>query len=114
MTASRDSGYVGEAQRPEIPSDEKHSQDESSVTDAVNDEGLGSSIAGGLAMEIKSNQQVRTQTHAFPADKQQDIVVGQDQGQHGKHEEVEVSEESVIAAFMRHVSGRVNMNQHAD
>ena len=65
-------------------------------------------------MKIKSDQQIRAQPHAFPPDKHQHVIIGQDQREHGEHEEVEVSEEAVVAAFMRHVSGRINMDQHAD
>jgi hypothetical protein len=65
-------------------------------------------------VEIETDQQIRTQAHAFPADEHQHIVVGQDQRQHGEHEEVEISEEAVVAAFMRHVAGGVNVDQHAD
>src|SRR5258708_1890933 len=65
-------------------------------------------------MKIETDQQIRAQADALPADKHQDIVVGQNQRQHGKHEEIEVSEEAVVAAFVRHVSGGINMDQHAD
>ncbi len=50
-------------------------------------------------MEIESDQKIRTKTHALPTDKQQDVIVGQDESQHGEHEEVEISEESVISAL---------------
>ena len=110
----REACDFGEAQRAEVPGDEKHAEQESGVADAVDDECLVGRVAGGLAMEIETDQQIRTQPHAFPADEQQHIVVGQDQRQHGEHEEVEISEEAVVAAFMRHVSGGVNVNQHAD
>src|SRR5208283_2488287 len=51
--------------------------------------------------------------HTFPADKKKNVVVRQDEREHGEHEEVQVSEETVVAAFVRHVSGGVNMDQHA-
>src|SRR6266404_524537 len=65
-------------------------------------------------MEIETDQQIRAQAHAFPADKHQHIVVGQNKREHGEHEEVEVSEEAVVSTFVRHVPGGINVNQHAD
>ena len=106
--------HVDEAQRSEIPGDEEHAQQKSGVANAVDDECLVRRVARRLAMEIETDQQIRTQAHALPADKHQHIVVRQDQRQHGEHEEVQISEEAVIAAFMRHVSGGINMDQHAD
>src|SRR5208282_2221659 len=64
-------------------------------------------------MEIESDQKIRAQAHAFPAYEQQHVVVGQDEREHGKHEEVEVSEEAVVTAFMRHVSSGVDVDQQA-
>ena len=65
-------------------------------------------------MEIEADQQVRTQADTFPSNKHQHVIVGKDQREHGEHEEVEVSEEPVVAAFMRHVASGINMDQHAD
>src|SRR6202140_4437241 len=65
-------------------------------------------------MKIKTDQQVRTQADALPANKHQNVIVGKDQREHGEHEEVEVSEEAVVPAFMRHVASGINMDQHAD
>ena len=103
-----------EAERSEIPGDEEHSQQESGIADAIHDEGFVSGVRRRLAMEIKTDQQIGTQPHALPANKHQHIVIGKDQREHGEHEEVEVPEEAVIAAFMRHVSGGINMDEQPD
>ena len=104
---------VGEAQRAEVPGDGEHAQQEAGVADAVDDECFVGGVAGRLAMEIETDQQIRTQAHAFPAHEHQDIVVRQDQREHGEHEQVQVSEEAVVAAFMRHVADGINVDQHA-
>ena len=106
--------HVHVAQRSEIPGDKKHTEDESGVADAVDDESFVGGIASGLAMKIKTYEQIRTQAYAFPANEHEHVVVGENQRQHGEHEEVEVSEETVVAAFMGHVAGGVNVDQHAD
>src|SRR6266702_7519055 len=41
-------------------------------------------------------------------------IVGEDQREHGKHEEVKVAEETVVSAFMGHVSDGVDVDQEAD
>ena len=65
-------------------------------------------------MKIKTDQQIRAQAHALPANEHQHVVIRQDEREHGEHEEIEISEETVVAAFMRHVAGGINMDQHAD
>ena len=104
---------LGEAQRAEVPGDGEHAQQESGVADAVDDECLVGGVAGRLAMEIETDQQIRAQAHAFPAHEHQDVVVRQDQRQHGEHEQVQVAEEAVVAAFVRHVAGGVDVDQDA-
>ena len=40
--------------------------------------------------------------------------MAENQHQHREHEEIEVCEEAVVALFMRHVAGGVNVDQEAD
>ncbi len=106
-------GDIRQAQRPEVPGDGEHAQQESGVTDAIDDECLVGGVAGGLAMEVETDQQIRTQADAFPSDEHQGVVVRQDEREHGEHEQVQVSEEAVIAAFVRHVSGGIDVDERA-
>src|ERR1035437_5909416 len=64
-------------------------------------------------MKVKTDQQIRAQTDTFPSHEQKQVVIRQDERKHRKHEQVHVSEESVITAFVRHVTNGVNVNQHA-
>src|ERR1700688_2477705 len=114
MAAARQVRDFSEAQRSEIPCDRKHAQQKSGVADAVHDECFIGRGAGAGSMEIESNQQIRAEPYAFPSDEHQDVIVRQDEREHGKHEQVEVSEETVIPAFVRHVAGRVNVDESAD
>ena len=59
--------------------------------------------------EPESDQQIRRQAHAFPADKHQQVVAGQNQRQHEEHEQVQVAEEAVEAAFLPHVADRIDV-----
>ena len=88
-------------------------ENESGIADAVHDKRLVSGGRSGVAMKVKTNQKIRTQANAFPSHKQKHVVIREDESKHRKHEQVHVSEEAVIAAFVRHVSGGVNVDQHA-
>ena len=114
MPAAGEMIHIDVAHRSQIPSDEKHPQQEPGVTDSVHDERLIRRIARRLALEIESDQQVRTQSYALPPHKHQHIVVRQDQRQHREHEKVQVSKKPVIPALVRHVPGRIDMDEHPD
>src|SRR5438132_712555 len=68
-------------------------------------------VGSRLLQEIESDQQVARKSHAFPAYKKQNVIRRQDQDQHEKHEQVEVGKKAVVAAFVGHVAGRVNVNE---
>ena len=74
---------------------------------------LPASAAESL-QEEETDQQVRRQAHAFPADEHQQVVVGEHQREHEEHEEVQVGEEAVVAVFVRHVPDGVNVDEEAD
>ncbi len=104
---------VGEAERTEIPDQRERAENESGIADAIHDECLVGRGRRGVAMKVKTDQQIRAQANAFPSHEQQHVVIRQDEREHGKHEQVHVSEEAVVAAFVRHVSGGVDVDQHA-
>ena len=103
-----------EVQRTKCPEQQKHPQHEAEIADAVDDERLLARVRRRLLQEIKPDQQVAAQPHAFPAHKQQHIVRRQHQDEHEKHEQVQIGEEAVIALFMRHVTRGINVNQETD
>ena len=93
---------------------QKQSQNKSGVAHAVDDKRLLARIRSRLAQEIKTDQQIAAQPHAFPAHEQEQHIVRQDQRQHREHEKVHIAEEPVVAALVRHIPGRVNVDQHPD
>ncbi len=106
--------YLREIERSELADDQEHGQRKAEVADAVDDECLVARGGRELLSEIESDQQVAAQSHAFPADEQQQVILRQHQHQHEEHEQVQVREEAVIASFVLHVADGVNMDQRAD
>jgi hypothetical protein len=113
VSAARQRIDVGEAKRAQIPGQRERAKNESGIADAVHDERLVGRGRSRLTMKVKTDQQIRAQAHAFPSHEQKHVVIRQDERKHRKHEQVHVSEEAVVAAFVRHVSGGVNVDQHA-
>src|SRR6202041_2325778 len=105
---------IREANRAEERGRHEDAEEKTGVADAVDDEGFLACIGGGFLVEVKSDEQIAARAHAFPADEEQEEVIGEYQHQHGEHEEIQVAEEAVVAAFVRHVAGGVDVNQETD
>src|SRR5215471_3264412 len=103
-----------EADGAECYGDQQNPEDKSCVADTVDDKGLFTSVGSGFFQEIEPDEQVAAQAHAFPADEHEQHVVGENESQHGKHEQVHVAEEAVIAAFVAHIADRIDVNEEAD
>ena len=71
-------------------------------------------LVANFLIEVEADQQIAAQPDAFPADEQQQVVRRQHQHQHEEHEQVQVGEEPVVAALVRHVADRVDVDQRAD
>ena len=93
---------------------QEHGEQKTEIADAIEDERLLACIGGGFAQVVKADQQVRSKTHALPADEHQQEVFRQHQGQHEKHEEVEVGKIAPVSLFVGHVADGVDMDQKAD
>jgi hypothetical protein len=104
----------GEIECVEGPEEQKHAEHEAEVADAVDDESFLAGVGSGFSEEIEADQKVAGQANAFPTYEEQHIVRGEDQNQHEEHEQIQVGEEAVVAAFMGHVTGRVDVNEEAD
>ena len=63
--------------------------------------------------EIETDEQVAAEADAFPSNEEQDVVRGHHQDEHEEHEQIEVGEETVVAAFVRHVAGGVDVDEEA-
>ena len=88
---------------------DRHAQ----VADPVDHEGLLGRGGRGRLVLPEADQQVRGQADALPADEQHQVVVGQDQQQHGGDEQVEEGEEPAPPLVVGHVADRVDVDQAA-
>ena len=104
----------GEIHRGEGRKYQQDADGEAHVADARDDERFFARVGRRFLQEPEADQQVAAQAHAFPSDEHHDQVRGQHQRQHEEHEQIQVAEEAVVAAFVRHVAGRIDVDQHAD
>ena len=104
----------GEADSAESGGDVENAEEEAGVADTIYDERFFACVRGGFFEEVETDQQIAAQAHTFPAHKQEKKIVGEDQGQHGKHEQVHVAEETVVAAFVAHVADGVDVDEESD
>src|SRR6266404_5037812 len=103
-----------EIERAEGFEEQEHAEHEAEVADAVDDESFFSRVRSGLAQEIKTDEQVAREADAFPSDEEQHVIGGEDEDEHEEHEEVEVGEETVVAALVGHIARRVDVDEPAD
>ena len=93
---------------------QEHGEQKAEIPDAVEDECLLACVHGRFAQVVKADQQVGGESNALPADEHEQKVLRQHQGQHEKHEQVEVGEVAPVSLFVRHVADGVDMDQKAD
>ncbi len=101
-------------QRAEVREDHEDRQRQSGVPDPVHHERLLGRGGRGRLLIPETDQQVGRQAHTFPARVQDQVVVGHHQQQHGREEEVEVSEKPSAVRVFGHVADRVDVDQRSD
>ena len=106
--------YGAEIHRMERPEEQQDADGEAEVADARGDERFLPGADRGLLQEPETDQQVAAKAHAFPADEHQDDVRGEHQSEHEKDEQIQIGEEAVVALFVGHVAGGINVHEQAD
>ena len=96
------------------PEDKKDSQDETKVTDAVDDEGLISRCGIDVVLIPKTNQGVGAKPHAFPTHKHEKEIVPRDEEKHGKGEEIEKGEEAPVRVVVVHIADGIDVDESPD
>ncbi len=111
---SRNAVFGYKTDRTEGDEDHEHCDHVSEIAHAVRNEGLFGCIAGLLAVDVITDQQIRTEPYTFPSDEKHQQIVGQHQRQHHEHKQVEIGEEPVKTRIAVHIACRVYMNQQSD
>ena len=96
------------------PEKQQDADGEAEVADARGDECFFAGADRGLLQEPETDEQVAAEAHAFPADEHEDDVRGEDQSEHEEDEQIQIGEEAVVALFVRHVAGGINVHEQAD
>ncbi|CRH69171.1 Uncharacterised protein [Chlamydia trachomatis] len=104
-------GHILEADGREVCDHDHHCGEHTHVTDTVHDERLLCSASIRRNVVPETDQQVRGQAHAFPADEEDGVGVSQNQGQHCCDEQVQVGEETATILVMFHVGDCVHVNE---
>ncbi len=72
-------GDLAEGERAEVGEQQEDADEEAEVADAVDDEGFFAGVGGGVRLELEADEQIGREADAFPADKHEQEVAGQDQ-----------------------------------
>ncbi len=89
-------------------------QQETEVAHTVDQESLEIREDRARAFEPEADQQVRDQTHRFPAEEQLQEVVAHHQHQHREREQADVAEETLVTRIFGHVADGVDVDQQRD
>ena len=92
----------------------ENTQQEAEVTNAVDDEGLDGGGIGGGARVPETDEEVRSEAHAFPAEEHLQEVVGRHQHQHGEGEEREIGKEPRAVRVVGHVADGIDVDEARD
>jgi hypothetical protein len=104
---------LGDGEGTEHAPQEAHGQQKAQVADAVDDEGLTGRVGVEALLIPEADEQVGGQTHPLPANEHHRQTVAQDEQQHGRDEQVEITEEAAIAGVAVHVTDGPEVNQEA-
>ena len=105
---------LAKVKRAEINHDEKNSDQETKIANAIDDKSLLARRGRGVSLEIETDQQVRGEADAFPANEHEQHVARQDQDSHKKEEQIKEAEIPRVALFMSHIADGINVDEKTD
>ncbi len=97
-------------QRARISEYQTNAENETKVTHAIHQKGLQIGVNGCGFRVPKANQQIRHQTHRFPAKEKLQEIIAHHQHQHRKGEQRDVAEEALVSRVVLHVANGVDMH----
>ena len=98
-------------QAPAQRRERQHAEQEAVIADPVDDERLLPRRRRGGTLVPEADEQVGAQAHTLPAHEHEQEVVRQHQRQHREREQVEIEEEAADRRVVRHVPGRVDVDE---
>ena len=101
-------------QHAQVQEDKESGEDHADVADGIHHERFATGKHRRRSLVPEADQQVGAESDTCPADDQPDQIPGQDEQQHGEHEEIHVGEESRVTRVFPHVADRVDMDHEAD
>ena len=105
--------HFAEVQRAQFVVENEQRESEEDVTHAGHDERFHGRCAILRIGVVETDQEVRAQTHAFPAQIHQQQVIGQHQNHHAGDKQVGVGEEAGVSLFTAHIPGGEHVDQEA-
>ncbi|MNV18615.1 hypothetical protein D3C71_1094460 [compost metagenome] len=106
--------HFAEVQRAQFVVKNEQRESEEHVTHTGHDERFHGRCAILRIGVVETDQQVRTETHAFPAEIHQQQVITQHQNHHAGDKQVGVGEEAGVTLFTAHIPGGEHVDQEAD
>src|SRR5688572_12109766 len=86
---------VAEGERPQARPQSHQADEHAKVADAVDDERLVGRVARALALEVKTDEEVRADAHQLPEHKDHREVAGDHDSQHAEAEQREILKKAV-------------------
>jgi hypothetical protein len=97
--------HILDVERAQVCKEQEQAHSHGRIPHPSDDKSLACRVSVGRIFVPETNQQVAAQAHAFPAQVEQEQVVGQHQHQHHADKQVHIGKEAVIAFVIRHVFG---------
>ena len=90
---------------------QENAQSKAKVANTIDHKGLHRSRIGRWFLEPETNQQIRGQTHTFPAEEHLHQIVRRHQHQHGECEERQIGKETRAARILVHIADRIEVHE---
>ncbi len=105
---------LAEGETAEGGPDQEEPQQEPGIPHPIHDESLVGGIAGAPPLVPEADEEVGAQPHPLPAHEEQEVIVRQDEHQHGKQEQVEIREVPGVPGVAVHVPDGIHVDQEGD
>ena len=99
---------------PQLRNQKQKPEHKTEIADAIDNEGLVSGDRVGVIVVPKTDEEIGTETHAFPADEQHQQIVPHHQQEHKEDKQVQINEKTNHPLVVPHIAERIDMDQEPD